>query len=77
MDRRKVYIDLCLSGFVLFVEGAGASMLMELCVSLFCDRIGESGNRKEKIDCWLLLVFFLLGGAVLLIGRGIVLMFVM
>jgi hypothetical protein len=66
-----------LSGFVLCVEGAGASMLMELCVSLFCDRIGESGNRKEKIDCWLLVVFFLLGGAVLLVGRGIVLMFVM
>ena len=62
---------------MLYVEGVRAVVLMELCVSLFCDRIGESGNRKEKIDCWLLFVFFLLGGAVLLIGRGIVLMFVM
>ena len=61
---------------MLCVEGVGAAMLMELCVSLFCDRIGESGNRKEKIDCWLLFVFFLLGGVVLLIGQGIVLMFV-
>ena len=58
-------------------EGMGAVVLMELWVSLFCDKIGESGNKKEKIDCWLLFVFFLLGGAVLLIGRGIVLMFVM
>ena len=42
---------------MLCVEGVGAAVLMELCVSLFCDRIGESGNRKEKIDCWLLFVF--------------------
>ena len=62
---------------MLFVEGAGALLLMGLCVSLYCERIGDSGARKGKIDCWLMCVFFLLDGVVLLVRQGIVLMFVM